>query len=615
MRHVYLALMVGVFACANANPDNGSLSISLSSVTVAVGQSVQVQATSDHPEAVTWDVVDASIATVTTGNAGAATVTGVATGHTQIVVGDDKDQRTIDVSVSAAAVDALTVMAPDDNVPAGLTVQLVALGHLTDGTVADVSEMVTWLTGNDQVATVDAHGRITAVSTGSTDISASISSIKGVATVAVSEAILESIDLGQTARLAKGLTLQLHAMGTYSDTMVHDISLSSAWSTTDPTVATVDATGLVRGLALGMATITCELGGMTTSLDVTVSDSVVVSIVVTPSSVSLPLGRTQQLVAMGTWSDGVTSDVTSSVAWSVAGGATVTVNAVGLVRAIAMGPSMVTAASGTATKSIDASVGPKEADHLGVSASAISIATNQLAPLHAAIVYSDGTSDDVTATATWKSSAPGTASCANGIITGVSAGPATITVKSGALSGTVAATVTGMACHVVINEVSTQNSSGADEWVELYNPCSAAFDVTGWTLVYRAAGTVTGGDSNTLQSLTGTMMPGDFRLYAGQDYPGDYDGTKFGTSPNGYLQRMNGGVAVRSGPASTGPIVDSLAYGTVTAGHPFLEGTAAPMLDTNWSVARLPFDGNDTNSNHNDFVIELAPTPRTANAP
>jgi len=61
--------------------------------------------------------------------------------------------------------------------------------------------------------------------------------------------------------------------------------------------------------------------------------------------------------------------------------------------------------------------------------------------------------------------------------------------------------------------------------------------------------------------------------------------------------------------------VDSVAYGTVTAGHPFIEGAAASTLSDGSSIARLPFDGNDTNANNLDFMLVAAPTPRTTNAP
>ena len=73
------------------------------------------------------------------------------------------------------------------------------------------------------------------------------------------------------------------------------------------------------------------------------------------------------------------------------------------------------------------------------------------------------------------------------------------------------------------------------------------------------------------------------------------DGT-WGGGASGLLQANAGGVGLRSGPASTGALVDAIAYGAVTAGFPFLETAAAPALANGKSVARS-FDGNDTNDN------------------
>jgi 5'-nucleotidase len=163
----------------------------------------------------------------------------------------------------------------------------------------------------------------------------------------------------------------------------------------------------------------------------------------------------------------------------------------------------------------------------------------------------------------------------------------------------------------VINEVQAQGTtSAADEWVEVYNPCTTAFDLSGWTLVYRAAGTIGANDVNTLQSGLGTMNPGDFHLYVGSAYSGA--GTPDGTGCNG-LAGANGAVGLRNGPLSTGTLVDAVAYGTITAGHPFLEGSAAPALANGKSIARKPIDGYDTDNGGTDFVLAATPTPRAPN--
>jgi hypothetical protein len=62
-------------------------------------------------------------------------------------------------------------------------------------------------------------------------------------------------------------------------------------------------------------------------------------------------------------------------------------------------------------------------------------------------------------------------------------------------------------------------------------------------------------------------------------------------------------------------LIDSVAYGAVGMGHAFIEGTAAVALANDMSIARLPFDGNDTDVGGTDFVLQPAPTPRAPNNP
>ena len=618
MRLACLAVVSTLAGCANANPDDASLAVSPTSLTLAIGQSVMVAATSERADVMNldWTVDDPTIATVVAGNAGAATVTGVAAGETRIVARLGNVERTIDVVVGSAAIESLEVTAMTPMVAAGLDTQLVATAHYTDGTSVDVSSMASWITGNDQVATVDAHGNVTAVAVGNADISATLMGEKGVLAISVTAAVLKSITVAKPALIAKGLTAQLVAMGTYTDGTMTDITSSVTWSTVDSTVATI-AAGLVHAIGVGTTEIDCVEDDVSGSTSVDIGPAIVVSIAITPSPLSLPLGVAQPLVATGTFSDTTTADVTAMSTWTVATGSAVTVSPAGVVQAVAQGPATVTAAIGDATGSVDANVGPAVADHVDLSTGNLVLAQAQQTTIHASLVFTDATAQDVTATASWSSSVSGVASVVAGLVTGVaSGGPATITATASGLSAHVTATVTTATCHPVINEVQAgATGDAADEWVELYNPCSTTIDVSTWTLVYRSATNVGGTDTNTLQALAGTMAPGSFRLYAGGDYPGAFDGTKWGGGTSGLLQKNNGGIGLRSGPVSTGPLVDSVAYGTVTAGHPFIEGGAASMLSDDKSIARLPFDGNDTNANNIDFDVVATPTPRASNAP
>lgn len=268
-------------------------------------------------------------------------------------------------------------------------------------------------------------------------------------------------------------------------------------------------------------------------------------------------------------------------------------------------------------------------DHLAFSVGDIRIAQNQMVRLHVLHVHMDGSVDDVTSRADTRSADSAVAIVDMGVIrASAQTGATTITAAlPPAAPATITVTVTSFACHPVINELTTGDTSGsstaaADEWVEIYNPCTTMQDVTGWTLVYRAAGMVSGGDTNLMATLEGQMAPGDFRLYAGVGFVGPSDATPWaGPSGTGIMQQTTGSVGLRAGPVTTGPLVDSVAYGAVPPGHPFIETNPTPPMAHGRSASRLPFDGKDDgDATHDgdgaaDFVIILTPTPRAPNAP
>jgi hypothetical protein len=263
-------------------------------------------------------------------------------------------------------------------------------------------------------------------------------------------------------------------------------------------------------------------------------------------------------------------------------------------------------------------------DHLAFSLGDIRIAQNQVVHLHVLHVHMDGTTDDVTATADYGTSDDAVASVDPGAIRAhAQPGSATITASLGpAIPATMTVGVTSFACHPVINELQTGSPSSAiDEWVEIYNPCTTAQDVNNWSLVYRAANNVGGVDTNLMATLAGSMAPGEYRLYAGIGYTGTSDGTPWSMPTGGIMQQTNGAVGLRAGTISTGPLVDAIAYGTVSAGHPFIETNPTPPMAHGRSAARLPFDGKDDgDATHDgdgaaDFLIIQTPTPRAPNAP
>lgn len=158
-------------------------------------------------------------------------------------------------------------------------------------------------------------------------------------------------------------------------------------------------------------------------------------------------------------------------------------------------------------------------------------------------------------------------------------------------------------CHLVINEIQTASSSGAsDEFVELFNPCSSAVDLSGSKLIYRSA---TGSSDITLLELTSLSIASQgYVVIGGSAFSGSADATYTA----GGLAAGGGGVALHD---SGGDTIDSVGYGTANNG--LVEGGTAPDApDEGSSLARVP-NGNDTDSNAADFKVVGSPTPGSGN--
>ena len=138
----------------------------------------------------------------------------------------------------------------------GSTVQLSAEVRDQNGqTIAGAT--VTWTSGSPLIATVNASGLVTAVDNGSATITATARTASGSASVTVAQEVSEAEVLPAAGTVSVGDTLRLSADA--SDANGHAVQDASfGWETSDAAVATVDDSGLVRGVAVGSATITAS---------------------------------------------------------------------------------------------------------------------------------------------------------------------------------------------------------------------------------------------------------------------------------------------------------------------------------------------------------------------
>jgi hypothetical protein len=150
-------------------------------------------------------------------------------------------------------------------------------------------------------------------------------------------------------------------------------------------------------------------------------------------------------------------------------------------------------------------------------------------------------------------------------------------------------------------------NAASDEFVEIVNAGTAAADLSGWKLVYRSASGTSDIVLATIPDGT-TLAAGAFYLFGGAGYAG---GAPADQSFSTGIAATGGGVGLRD---AGGALIDSVGYGTAT--NAFVEGTVAPAPPTTAapgsSLARTP-DGDDTDDNAADFVIDPSPTPKASN--
>ncbi|MFA0593709.1 Ig-like domain-containing protein, partial [Vibrio sp. 10N.222.51.A2] len=101
---------------------------------------------------------------------------------------------------------------------------------------------------------------------------------------------------------------------TFSDATSSDVSSSVTWAPVDTATATVSSTGLLSAVETGGTTLTAIKDGIpSNTVEVNVSAAIITAIQVTPSPVNIAKGQTDQLIAIATFSDATSSDVSSSV--------------------------------------------------------------------------------------------------------------------------------------------------------------------------------------------------------------------------------------------------------------------------------------------------------------
>ena len=192
-------------------------------------------------------------------------VTAASMGTTQINVssGYATASATVTVMQEAGRIEITPASATLESV--GETVQLKAEVYDTGSTIIP-GAVVVWSSSHPTVATVDANGIVTAVSSGTTQITATsggVSAYRPVYVVLPQPAARIDLNISQATLTSIDQSLKLDALVYDIDGMaIPDAPVS--WTSSHPAVATVDSTGLVSAVSNGTTLITATSGGVST---------------------------------------------------------------------------------------------------------------------------------------------------------------------------------------------------------------------------------------------------------------------------------------------------------------------------------------------------------------
>ena len=244
---------------------------------------------------------------------------------------------------------------------------------------------------------------------------------------------LVSISLSPTKRaIGIGQTVSCHAVGHFSSDTTQDMTSTVTWTSSNPAVVSIDATGKAKGLAFGSATMLAvdpATGIASTTGGVIAVVAAPKSLKITPASVIVALGSATTLKASATF-NGITGsfNVSRTVQWSSSNLPVATVDTLGKVTCLTSGMATIsvkdiasgvtsTASGGDANVNCGASI-------IGIK---VSPAHNILQPgtsrqMHAFLIPATGDPVDATRDVLWTSRSPSNVSI---VADGASRGVAT----------------------------------------------------------------------------------------------------------------------------------------------------------------------------------------------
>ncbi len=297
--------------------------------------------------------------------------------------------------------------------------------------------------------------------------------------------VLQSVQVVATNKsFPAGVSQQFTATGSYSDGTTKDLTSTAVWSSSNPSVATITAPGIAKGISPGSFNAIATLSTVSGSVPATVVSAALTSMSISLATPSVGAGLSVQATATGNYSDGSAQNLSNSVAWSVSNSTVASISNTGLITGKTIGSAVVTATLGGVTATNSLSVTSPLLVSILVSPASASVGVGFTDQFTATGSYSDGSTQNLSNSVNWSASNSALVSISgSGLVSAKSNGSAVITATSGSITGTAPLTITISLVSIVVTPALPTIAPGTAQQ-------------------FKATGTFTDGST---QNVTGTV--------------------------------------------------------------------------------------------------------------
>ena len=434
-----------------------SITVTPANPAVPLGTAQQFTATGNFSDGTTQVITNTVSWSSSSNSVMSLTQSGMATakkvGGATVIATSGSISGSTFATVNAASLSSITITPGDSTIAENTSVQLTATGLFTDGGTRNITTQVVWSSSQPAVATAS-EGNAVGLAPGSATIGAALGSISDSINLVVTNATVSSILVTPTGKtIAPNSVLSFTATGFFSDSTSQNITKNVVWAADNTAVATISnssgSIGVATGVAAGTANISATLEGIPGSTALVVSAATLQSIGLTPTTAVLAPASTVQYVAVGSYSDGTTQNLSTAVTWNSSALNVVSVNSIGVATGQSAGSATITASQGSVSGTASVVVESSAPSSITITSTNPQVPATIQSLFFATGSFSDGL-QDLTSSVTWTSSPASVATISNasgskGLATGISPGNASIAAIFAGVVGTGSLAVTNAA--------------------------------------------------------------------------------------------------------------------------------------------------------------------------